>query len=319
MAKNGKRFQTKDKSTGAGRSKKPLIIIIVSVVVLIGLLAGAIFYFKPFDSKTVNRETAFVEQATTLIKKGEKIQINDPELGLIEIEAVDGVAKNTYDLNAFRYDENGYKVYYIDEKLASCEGIDLSEYQGEVDFEQVKESGIDYVMLRAGGRGYGGEGAIYKDDNFMTYYEGAKQAGLDVGVYFFSQAATVEEGIEEAQYTIDIIRDLEIDYPVAFDWEPIYEDEARTDNVTGEELTDIAIAFMETVEKAGYHPMWYTNTSLLYYKYDLKKLKNYDLWIADYGEFPTAYYYFTMWQYTKTSFVPGVQGDVDINICFKNY
>lgn len=317
MGNNGKRF---DSSGGKPANKKVVILLFVSIAVLIGIIVAAVLIFKPFGQKQNNRkETAFLEQETTLVKAGEKIQINDSELGLIEIEAVPGVAKNTYDLNAFRYDENGYKVYYIDDKLASCEGIDLSEYQGEVDFEQVKESGIDYVMLRVGGRGYSEEGTLYPDDNFLSYYQDAKAAGLDVGVYFFSQAASVEEGVEEANFTLDRIKGLSIDYPVVFDWEPINDDEARTDSVTGEELTNIALSFMNTVKDAGYLPMWYTNTSLLYYKYDLKRLKDYDLWIADYGEFPTAYYYFTMWQYTATSAVPGVEGDVDINICFKNY
>lgn len=318
MGNNGKRSEPSGNKASKPSKKKTWIVLITSIVVLVGIIAAAVLIFQPFK-KAEYRETAFLEQETTLVKRGEKIQINDPELGLIEIEAVPGVAKNTYDLNAFRYDENGYKVYYIDDQLASCEGIDLSEYQGDVDFQQVKDSGIDYVMLRVGGRGYGADGEIYPDDNFLSYYQGAKAAGLDVGVYFFSQAATVEEGVEEANYTIERLQGLDIDYPVVFDWEPISHDEARTDNVTGEELTDIALSFMNTVKDAGYHPMWYTNTSLLYYKYDIERLKNYDLWIADYGNFPTAYYYFTMWQYTATSLVPGVEGDVDINICFKNY
>ena len=318
MSKNEKHSGgSKSKATQAGR--KTWLILIVSIIVLVGLVASVLLIFKPFQKSSAYRETAFAEQEPGVVKAGEKIQINDYELGLIEIEAVPGVPKNTYDLNAFRYDENGYKVYYLNDELASCEGIDLSEYQGEVDFEQVKASGIDYVMLRVGGRGYGEEGTIYPDDNFLPYYTGAKEAGLSVGVYFFSQAASVEDGIEEAEYTLDAIKGLEIDYPVVFDWESIPDDEARTDNVTGEELTDITLAFLQTVEKAGYTPMWYTNTSHLYYKYDVARLKNYDLWIADYGDYPSAYYYFTMWQYTKTSFVPGIEGDVDINICFKNY
>lgn len=298
--------------------KRTWIVFAVSVLVLIGIIVSAIVIFIP-PKPIETRETVFIEQETEIIKPGEVIQINDPELGLIEIEAVPGIAKNNYDLNAFRYNENGYKVYYIDDQIASCEGIDLSNYQGEVDFEQVKASGIDYVILRVGGRGYGEEGDIYPDSSFSAYYHDAKAAGLLVGVYFFSQATTVEEGVEEANYTIDAIKDLEIDYPVVFDWEPIHHDNARTDNVTGEQLTDIALSFLNTVKDAGYEPMWYTNTSHLYYAYDLERMKNYDLWIADYGEYPSAYYYFTMWQYTATSMVPGVEGDVDINICFKNY
>ena len=298
--------------------KRAWIVLLISIVVLIGIIVSAVAVFMP-QKPIETRETVFLEQETEIIQPGEMIQISDPELGLIEIEAVPGIPKNNYDLNAFHYDENGYKVYYIDDQIASCEGIDLSEHQGDVDFEQVKESGIDYVILRVGGRGYGEEGTIYADDKFSTYYHDAKAAGLDVGVYFFSQAITVEEAVEEANFTIDAIKDLEIDYPVVFDWEPIDTDNARTDDVSGELLTDMALSFLDTVKDAGYEPMWYTNTSLLYYRYDLERMKNYDLWIADYEDYPSAYYYFTMWQYTAYSFVPGVEGDVDINICFKNY
>lgn len=316
MADKKKKTNSSDKKVFRSK-RKAWLVLGISVVVLLGIIIAAVVFFRP--PKPDTRETAFAEEKTEIVKPGEKIRISDPELGLIEIEAVPGIAKNSYDLNSFDYDENGYKVYYIDDQIASCEGIDLSSFQGDVDFEQVKASGIDYVMLRVGGRGYGTDGALYADEKFSTYYRDAKAAGLDVGVYFFSQATTVEEAVEEANFTIDAIKDLEIDYPVVFDWEPIEHEEARTDNVSGEELTDFALSFMNTVKDAGYHPMWYTNTFHLYYRYDLERMKNYDLWIADYEDYPSAYYYFTMWQYTASSFVPGIEGDVDINICFKNY
>ncbi len=303
------------------KSKKGIVLIAVLAAFLLVAGTAAVMFMRPFSGGDTEdtRETVFIEQPTEMVQQGDKIEIRDAELGVIEIEAVPGFAKNMYDNDNFSYDENGYKIYTINGEKASCEGIDLSEYQGEVDFEQVKESGIDYVILRVGGRAYGDEGQLYPDDMFETYYNDAKAAGLGVGAYFFSQAASVEDGIEEAEFTLSKIKGLEMDYPIVFDWEPIIEDEARTDNVTGEVLTDAAIAFMETIRAAGFEPMWYTNTSLLYYKYELEKLKDYDLWIADYAEYPSAYYHFTMWQYTHTSSVPGIEGEVDINVCFKNY
>lgn len=321
FSNKGKRYNNDKNNSnltkGIMRSKLPIILIFSGIAAAIIIIA-VIFIVKPENAKNT-KETLFVEQEKTLIKDGEIIQINDPELGLIEIEAVKGAPKNTYDQNNFKEDLNGYKSYYIDEKEASCTGIDLSEYQGDIDFNAVKNSGVTYVMLRLGGRYYSDEGDMYKDDMFDTYYENAKKAGLKVGAYFFSQAASVEDGIAEAQFAISILDGKKLDFPIAFDWETIAEDNARTDSVTGEELTNIAIAFCQTLDEKGFDSIIYSNTSLMYYMYDLSKLKEYDFWVADYADLPTMYYNFTMWQYTTDGTVPGVEGTVDLNICFKNY
>ncbi len=317
FSNKGKRYSDNGNNKGIMRSKLPIILIFSGIAAAIIIIA-VILIVKPSNQKNT-KETLFIEQEKTLIKDGEIIQINDPELGLIEIEAVKGAPKNTYDQNGFKDDENGYKSYYIDKKEASCTGIDLSEYQGDIDFEAVKNSGVDYVMLRLGGRYYSDEGDMYKDAMFDTYYENAKKVGLKVGAYFFSQASNVEDGIEEAQFAVSILNGKELDYPIAFDWEIISDDSARTDTVTGEDLTDIAIAFCKTLNEKEYKSIIYSNTSLMYYMYDLSKLKEYDFWVADYAELPSMYYNFTMWQYTTEGTVPGINGTVDLNICFKNY
>ncbi len=294
----------------------PLVVILVIVAVV-----GISVFISTInnDDKTDNRPTEFVEHETEKIKKGEKITINDPSLGTIEIDAVAGFAKNVYENDNFVIDDKGMMTYYIDDKVASCMGIDLSEYQGDIDFDKVKEQGFDFVMLRVGGRYYGEEGDFYMDSKFYDYFEGAKDAGLRVGGYFFSQAKNAEEAVEEANYFLKQTKGLKFDYPVAFDWETIEGDSARTDNVSNEDLTAAAIAFCDTIEESGNTAIIYSNTYLMYYKYNLEELKDIDFWVADYEEHPSMYYNFTMWQYDIEGQVDGIQGNVDMNICMKNY
>lgn len=301
----------------------PLLIIIISVVLVVAMLALVITSCSNNNSnqsKTEKeKETLFVEQEPDVVKRGEKITINDPELGTIEIDAVHGFPKNAYDNSNFVTDENGMMTYYIDGEVASCMGVDLSEYQGNVDFNALKNQGFEFVMIRVGGRYYSEEGKFFADANLNDYYNGAKEAGLKVGGYFFSQAKNAEEGKAEALYTLDLIKDMEFDYPIAFDWEIIEGDSARTDNVSNDDLTAAAIAFCETVEESGNEAIIYSNTQLMYYKYNLEELKDIDFWVADYEQHPSMYYNFTMWQYNIEGQVEGIDGNVDMNICLKNY
>ncbi len=304
--------------TAVKRTNLVRLLVVISLIIVVAL-ALIITFGSDNGEETSNTETRFVEQETQVIKKGEKITINDPLLGTIEIKAVEGFKKNTYDNSNFIIDDNGMMTYYIDDNVASCMGVDLSEYQGTVDFEKVKEQGFEFVILRIGGRYYSQEGGLYMDSNFFDYYTAAKDAGLRVGGYFFSQAATAEEAVEEANYVLSQLGNTKLDYPIAFDWEIIEGDSARTDVVTGETLTQCAIAFCDTIKNAGYESIIYSNTSLMYYMYDLELLKDYDFWIADYENHPSMYYHFTMWQYDIEGQVDGIEGNVDMNICLKNY
>ncbi len=306
------------KHAKGGFSLTPLLIII-SAVVLVIIAVVVITAISRNNSDEIDTETLFVEQETEVIKKGEKITINDPSLGTIEIEAVEGFPKNTYDNSNFILDEKGMMTYYLDDEVASCMGIDLSEYQGEVDFDALKSQGFEYVILRIGGRYYGEEGKMYQDARFFDYYKAATKAGLKVGGYFFSQAKNEIEAIEEANYVLSILGNTKLDYPIAFDWEHIEGDEARTDNVSGEDLTAAALSFCNTVNEKGYSSIIYSNTHLMYYMYDLELLKEIDFWVADYEDTPSMYYNFTMWQYNIEGQVEGIEGNVDLNICMKNY
>ena len=196
-------------------------------------------------------------------------------------------------------------------------GIDVSKYQENIDWNLVKKSGIDFAMIRLGFRGYGKEGNIVLDSKYEEHINGALQSEIKVGVYFFSQAITVEEAIEEAEFVLENIKDYEISYPVCFDTEKIKTGPARTEDLNKEQLTDITTAFCNKVKNAGYTPMIYANAKWFTTSLELEKLQEYEFWYADYQPEPIYPYNFKMWQYTENGKVNGIDGNVDINLYFK--
>ena len=229
------------------------------------------------------------------------------------LEAKTGVPVNRYAREDFTVYENG-RVSYFHNGLQAREGIDVSFYQGEIDWEAVAADGVDFAMIRLGYRGYT-EGGLRMDSRFAENIRGALDAGLEVGVYFFSQDITPEEAEEEADFVLEVLEEYEITYPVAFDWEPITPGkEARTDDLDGETLTRCAAAFCQKIAQAGYTPQIYFNQELGYLAYDLAELKDWSFWLAEYDTSPDFYYGFDLWQYTHTGSVEGIQGNVDRNL-----
>lgn len=218
---------------------------------------------------------------------------------------------NPYGIFDFQYDGRYLKLLEGD----SVTGIDVSAYQGQIDWEQVKASGVEFAMIRVGFRGYGEAGTIREDEYARANLEGAAAAGLDVGVYFFSQAVSVEEALEEAEFVLEILDGMELAMPVVYDWEYVNET-ARTANVDRRTLTDCSLAFLQRVEEAGYWPMLYFNTRQALYMLNLRELNQYDFWLALYSHRMTFPYKIKMWQYTCTGSVPGIEGNCDINIFF---
>lgn len=194
-------------------------------------------------------------------------------------------------------------------------GIDVSKYQGEIDWQKVKAAGVEFVMIRIGYRGYGQAGTLGTDAMAQENYQGAKEAGLKVGGYFFSQAITTEEAIEEAQYVMNIIDSWQLDMPLVYDWECLAED-YRTMGVDARLLTDCTKAFCDTVKDAGYDPMIYYNPDQSCKQMYMDELEQYGLWLAKYTPYPDFPYPIHMWQYTNQGSVPGIQGNVDINLYF---
>lgn len=293
-------------------------ICIISTVVAIAL--GVLLLIPEKEEVTLPTDTqSEVSTPDTQEETAGKIYYNEGALGQMWISVLPNVPKSNIAKYSFRETDDGYK-YYInsDGEKTSMIGIDVSYYQGEIDWQKVKAAGIEYAILRCGLRGYE-TGELRVDTKFHEYIKGANEAGIPVGVYFFSQAISPEEAREEAGFVLDQIKGYKIDFPIVYDWETIGEDTARTNHVSPDTLTDCTVAFCEEIKAAGFTPMYYTNRNIGYRKLDLSKLCDYDLWIADFNEYPSFYYKYTMWQYSYTGRVDGIENDVDLNVCFKNY
>ena len=232
-----------------------------------------------------------------------------------KVYIVEDLPKNTYDNDLFQVNEQGFLTYNSDDYTCKI-GIDVSRYQGAIDWAQVKEVGVDFAILRLGYRGYG-TGKIVLDNTFYQNLEGALENDIEVGVYFFSQAISPAEAEEEAQYCMNALKGYDITYPIIFDWEdPNGSGEVRTDELDDKVLTQCAVAFCEAVKAGGYQPMVYSNLTYFYLHFDLNELVNYPFWLAQYNATPSFYYHFDMWQYGDAGIVPGIDGKVDLNIHF---
>lgn len=206
--------------------------------------------------------------------------------------------------------ENGV-VSYTGDRYASRLGIDVSFYQGDIDWEKVKAAGVEFAMIRCGFRG-SSEGTLYEDEKFRQNMDGALEAGLDVGVYFFSQTTGAREAAEEAEYVLSLIDGYELTMPVAFDWEPL--SGSRAGDISSRELTVSAVVFCEIMKDAGYESAVYLYRKQGYYDYDLAELKDYTLWIGSPGDYPDFYYAHELWQFSFTGRIDGIDHDVDLNL-----
>ncbi len=250
---------------------------------------------------------------------GKHTQITNPDGTQEWVLISPYLTKNTYDFTKIeekaglkRYMENGRKVSYV--------GADISKETGQVNFTGLKAAGIDYVMIRLGGRGYS-SAQITLDENFKANMDGAIAAGLDIGVYFYSQAVSQEEAVQEASFVLQNLEPyrVHVKYPVAFDMEFVPNDTARIDGLSREDRTNIAASFLESVKAGGYVPMIYGDKEWLIKEIDLAKLQNYDVWLAQEEEIPDYPYQYAMWQYSTEGVLNGIDGNANLNICFVGY
>ena len=190
-------------------------------------------------------------------------------------------------------------------------GIDISHWNGSIDFEEVKASGIEFVIIKAGGSDKG----FYTDSKFKWNYDKALAAGLSIGAYYFAgrDFRGIEAGVADAQRFIDILSGLKFDYPVFLDIE-------AQDNRFKEEITDAAVAFCEQMEKAGYFVGIYAS-DISGYKYKLNhdRIKSYAHWVARYGKEPEICKEYGIWQYSSKGSVPGISGSVDMDVSTVDY
>ena len=238
--------------------------------------------------------------------------------GIVYQPIDDSLPKNTYDFSKLTY-KNSQIQYDDNSGVVGLKGIDVSKYQKSINWQAVKEDGVSYAIIRAGHRGYAETGQIAQDPYLIANLNGASKAGVDVGVYFFSQAITKEEAVEEADFVLNAVKGHAIRYPIVFDMEEIAIEGARTANLTAAQITDLTIAFCERIKSAGYTPMIYGNVKWMMEHVELSRLTAYQKWFAQYYNKPFFPYEFQIWQYTNKGKVNGITGEVDLNLCFVNY
>lgn len=222
-----------------------------------------------------------------------------------------------YNWENLTHDDAGRLTYLVDGEPVSRTGIDVSEHQGFIDWTAVASDGIDFAFVRLGNRG-ATSGSLNYDDYGAANLSGASQAGLDVGVYFFSQAITEEEAVEEADFVLSQLGDTKLAYPIVYDHEPVYGVEGRADDLSPAQMTANAKAFCDRITQAGYTVMLYGNAADLS-RYDLNALANYPVWFAEYDvAAPSRNTGFSIWQYSNAGTVAGIDTAVDLNIAFVN-
>ena len=254
----------------------------------------------------------------------EKIVVPDTS-GYYFFDVDETLAKHGLNPDSFVYpvlnEETGeYEgdVDYTGDEVIVKKGIDVSKFQGEINWSKAKDDGVEFVFMRCGYRGYE-TGKIVEDETFEDNIKACNELGIDAGVYFFTEAKNVAEGKEEAEFVLDLLEEYEVDVqlPIVIDVEQSSNPaRSRTRDLTPEERTDIVIAFCERVKEAGYEPMIYGNLKSHMRMTDIYRLEEYPKWFAYYRT-PLRYpYKFDIWQYTSAGSVAGIKGDVDINIMF---
>ena len=231
----------------------------------------------------------------------------------------ESLKKHDYVYDNFILQENGEVVYMDDlQTVQSLKGIDVSRHQGQINWRKVAGEDISYAFIRAGYRG-SSEGKLVEDEYFKANIEGALNNGIDVGIYFYTQAMTEKEAEEEAEFVIHLIEKYDVTYPVVLDIEETTGSSVRTINMTQEEYTKTAIAFCEKIKEAGYTPMIYGNLKTFMIMLDLEQIEDYEKWFAYYDTPVYFPYSFSIWQYSSKGSIEGIKGDVDMNVCMKDF
>ena len=229
--------------------------------------------------------------------------------------------KNPYDPGKFSYmDEVSENITYLDENYEALQGIDVSDHQGEIDWNAVADAGYEFVFVRVGFRGYGAEGTLNEDTMAIEYMQDAQKAGLEVGAYFFSQAVNEEEAAEEARFAADVIKrsGVKMTLPLVYDPELAGGSAGRANDLSRDQVCSNAVAFRKAAEEelhckvALYTNLFWENTY-----FDVETLDQFEIWYADYEPVPQTNYTFTWWQYSETGSVPGIKGAMDLNLWIK--
>ncbi len=233
----------------------------------------------------------------------------EPPMATLTAEKESGV--NPYKAEYWQ-EQDGF-MHYLEPGYTSQVGIDVSRWNGEIDWEEVADSQIEFAIIRIGLRRYN-SGTTEMDPMFEANIEAAQAAGLKVGVYFYTQAISKQEAEEEARLTVEWLKGRELDLPVYCDTEKPADVIARMNSMSNDQLTENAVIFCETIEEAGYQAGIYTNLKWMRRRLNYDDLKKYDIWLAQYTDEPASDMYFDMWQYTNGAVIDGINESVDLNI-----
>lgn len=280
------------------------IVAAVAAALLIAVLVLSLPYmFRDEDPETAKAQYIRQTEPEEEVILEPTISETEPENPTIPPD------RNPYGRYDFQYNRHNYLLL---QNVDSSPGVDVSAHQGDIDWAAVKKSGIEFAIIRLGYRGYG-SGKLVEDEYAKKNLQAAKEAGLKIGAYFFSQALDIKETDEEIQFMLNMLADVDLDMPLVLDWEIPAED-ARTKNMDARTLTDIQLHFCGQMKKMGYQPMVYFNWHQSENLYYLSELEDYPFWLALYQDRMTYPWKVEMWQWTSSGKVPGIQENVDINV-----
>lgn len=292
------------------RRIRPELIMVVIALLCAILLAVSIILAMPYMNETpeptIPPQTEGADEDPETLRHQAAQEEAEP---LPTIEPIIEPEANPYGRLDFQYDRNNY-LYCL--RQESYPGVDVSAFQKTIDWQQVKDSGIRFAMLRLGYRGYE-SGKLVEDEYIQQNLEQTKAVGMPIGAYFFSQALTIKEVDEEIDFMLKVLGDYDLHMPIVLDWE-IPTPDARTAQMDARTLTALQEYFCQTMAEKGFTPMvyfnWHQSNTLLY----LNELEDYPFWLALYSSRMTYPYHVEMWQYTDSGRVPGIQGGVDLNV-----
>lgn len=260
-----------------------------------------------------------VPNTVTTIKVKQDIEyrvLDDVEYLMLTEDDVDA-SKEDLEVKEAENEADGTENPAFDMEAGNAKkGIDVSKWNKEIDWEAVKADGVEFAIIRCGYRG-SSSGSLIIDPLYEENIKGALAADIPVGVYFFTQAVSELEAIEEASMVISLIRQYDVDYPIFLDSESAG-GKGRADDLSPEDRTRYHRAFLNTIASAGYEAGIYASTNWLNKRVDADALSNYNIWLAQYADVPTYDGYYHMWQYTSKGTINGISTNVDLNLCYMN-
>jgi len=284
------------------------LIALLSAAALVGMLVLCLPYMGPRDEdpQSISRHDQAEEDIPPEDLEEDATQPQEEAS-----EPTIPPESNPYTVKDFQYDRNNYLRCL---RQTSYAGVDVSAFQGDIDWPKVKASGIDFAIIRLGYRGYGMAGRMVEDEFAQDNLKEATEVGLPIGAYFFSQALSIAEADEEIEFMLQILGEYQLDLPIILDWEIPGAENPRTKNMDLETLTAIQLHFCKVMTEKGYDPMiyfnWHQSRTLL----RLSDLEDYPFWLALYQDRMTYPWHVEMWQYTDRGRVPGIEGNVDLNV-----